>query len=70
MEGDMLDTPINRAGWQAINRRVVDLQRTFRSQDRPTAVNEHDHHNVDRDTDLPFSRADVRLEVQKWWWQL
>ena len=65
----MLDSPSNHAGWQSINRRVVDFQRNTRIRNEPTAIDQHDHH-VDRDTDLPFSRADVRLEVQKWWWQL
>jgi urease beta subunit len=69
MEGDMLDTPNDYSGRQAINRRIFEVQRKIRADGQPTAVGEHYHH-ADRDTDLPFSRADVRLEVQKWWWQL
>ena len=69
MEGAMPDTNGNRTGWQTINRRVVDLQRKIRALDELTAIDERNH-NLDRDADLPFGRAEVRLEVQRWWWQL
>jgi len=63
----MIDNPSN--GWQAINRRVVDYQRNIRTRNELTAIDEHEH-KADHDADLPFGRAEVRLEVQKWWWQL
>ena len=61
----MFDTANSSSGRHAINRRVFDYQRKGRSQGQLAAVDD-----VDGDTDRPFSRADVRLEVQKWWWQL
>ena len=69
MEGGMLESPINLAGWQAINRRVLEWQGTIRTQNE-LATLEKQSHKTDHDSDLPFSRAEVRLEVQKWWWQL
>jgi hypothetical protein len=68
MEGAMLDTPSNRAGWQTVNRRVVDFQRKIRVGNALTAIYEYEH-DVDQDADRPFGRAEVRLKVQKWWWQ-
>lgn len=68
MEGAMLDNPSNRAGWQAVNRRVVDFQRKMRAGNALTAIYEYEH-DVDQDADQPFGRAEVRLKVQKWWWQ-
>jgi hypothetical protein len=62
MEGNMFVAPINSAGWQAINRRVVEWQQI-------PMLDEHNH-NKEYDADLPFSRTEARLEVQKWWWQL
>jgi hypothetical protein len=69
MEGGMLVSPINRTGWQAINRRVVELQQKTHAQNE-LATLEAQSHKVDHDADLPFSRAEVRLEIQKVWWQL
>jgi hypothetical protein len=69
MEGGMLVNPTNRAGWQAINRRVVELQRKTHAQNELAALEEQCH-KTEHDADLPFSRAEVRLEVQKVWWQL
>jgi hypothetical protein len=63
----MIDNPSN--GWQAINRRVADLQRKVRTQNEPTAIDEHGRNAV-HNADLPFGRSEVRLEVQKYWWQL
>lgn len=68
MEGAMLDTASNRGGWQAVNRRVVDFQRKMRAGNAQTEIFEYEH-DVDQDADQPFGRAEVRLKVQKWWWQ-
>lgn len=71
----MLDIPSNRAGWQAINRRATDFQRNTRIRNEQRAIDEHDDYvnrdtdlHADCDTDLPFSRTEARLEVQRWWW--
>jgi uncharacterized protein YjiS (DUF1127 family) len=69
MEGTMLSIPESRAGWQAVSRRVVDLQRKIRTRNELMAIDEHDY-KVNHDADLPLSRVEVRLEVQKVWWQL
>lgn len=53
---------INRAGWQAIFRRVVEWRRRVRTRNELMVLRDHD-------PDLPFSRAEARLEVQKWSWQ-
>ena len=56
--------PVQRAGWQAIYRRVVEWQRRTRiDSELSDQVYEHD-------SDLPISKAEAQLEVQKWWWQL
>jgi len=56
--------PVKRAGWQAIYRRVVEWQRRTRiDSELSDQVYEHD-------SDLPISKAEAQLEVQKWWWQL
>ncbi|HET7806788.1 MAG TPA: hypothetical protein VFL53_21305 [Pseudolabrys sp.] len=64
----MSTLPINRAGWQSIYRRVVEWQRTTRTESELAARSERDH-NFDHDADLPFSRAEAQLEIQKRWWQ-
>jgi len=53
---------INRAGWQAIYRRVVEWQRRIGTRNELMMLSGHD-------PDLPFSRTEVGLEVQKWCWQ-
>ena len=53
---------INRAGWQAIFRRVVEWRRRVRTRNELMMFRDHD-------PDLPFSRTEARLEVQKWSWQ-
>lgn len=59
--------PVNHTGWQAIYRRVVEWQRRIRTDNELMMLSDHDN---DHDSDLPFSRAEAQLEVQKWWWQL
>jgi uncharacterized protein YjiS (DUF1127 family) len=54
---------INRAGWQAIFRRVVEWRR------RNELMMLSDQMLSEHDSDLSFSRAEARLEVQKWCWQ-
>ena len=53
---------INRAGWQAISRRAVEWRQRIGTRNELMMLSEHD-------PDLPFSRAEARLEVQKWCWQ-
>jgi len=66
MEGNMPIPPVQRAGWQAIYRRVVEWQRRTRiDSELSDQVYDHEH-----DSDLPISKAEAQLEVQKWWWQL
>jgi len=47
----------------------VDYQRNIRTRNELMAIDEHEH-KANHDADLPFGRAEVRLEAQKWWWQL
>jgi len=58
---------INRAGWQAISRRVVEWRRRIGTRNELMILS--DLMLSDRDPDLPFSRAEAQLEVQKWCWQ-
>jgi hypothetical protein len=66
MEGNMSVPFKEGAGWQTIYRRVVEWQRTIHMRDEVMMFSDHDD---DHDPDLPFSRAEAQLEVQKWWWQ-
>ena len=69
MEGNMYTPPVNCVGWQTIYRRVVEWRRRTHTENELAVLNEHNH-NFDHDSDLPFSRAEAQLEIQKWWWQL
>jgi hypothetical protein len=53
---------IDIVGWQAISRRVVEWKRTIPICNELVMPSEHD-------PDLPFTRAEAQLEVQKWSWQ-
>jgi hypothetical protein len=64
MEGNMSVPFKEGAGWQTIYRRVVEWQRIIRMRDEVMMFSDDDH-----DPDLPFSRVEAELEVQKWWWQ-
>jgi len=54
---------INRAGWQAIYRRVVEWQRKIGACNGLMVLSDHD-------PDLPFSRAEAGLAIQKSSWQV
>jgi uncharacterized protein YjiS (DUF1127 family) len=58
---------INRAGWQTISRRVVEWRRRIGTRNELMTLS--DLMLSDHDPDLPFSRAEAQLEVQKWCWQ-
>jgi uncharacterized protein YjiS (DUF1127 family) len=61
MEGKMSPF-IYRAGWQAICRRVIEWQRGIGTRSELMLLADHD-------PDLPVSRAEAGLVVQKCCWQ-
>ena len=60
-EGKMSIPLVGYAGWQTIFRRIVEWQQKIHMRGELMIR--------DYDPDLPLSRAEVRLAVQKWSWQ-
>jgi uncharacterized protein YjiS (DUF1127 family) len=63
MEGYMSIAIINRARLQSISLHVVEWRRRIRSRNELMMLSDR---NL---ADLPFGRAEAKLEVCKWFWQ-